>query len=320
MFNLRRNILIFHQAALGDFVVTFPIALAMGRMFPQSRVMYVTAESKGKLAERLLGVDAVDIETGWHVLHGAKPELNDRNRSLVTGAHTMISFVSSPNDVWEDNIRSFNPQATLIQLSTKPLDDQTQDHISSALVRQLSRWPAISQAAGQMLNSVQTRGLTVRRNPTDVVIHPGAGKPDKCWPVEKFVKLVDSLRRSGAGVRVLLGEVERERFSTDALATLEKSAVVRNPSTYMQLLEEISQATVFIGNDSGPGHVAGIIGTPTLALFGTPSFRWKPLGPNVQVIEKESIAKISLDEVLKAVKELLGKQTNALVASADDDD
>ena len=93
MLNLRRNILIFHQAALGDFIVTFPIALAMGRMFPQSRVMYVTADSKGRLAEKLLGVDRIDIESGWHVLHGTDPELNDRNRTLPAGAHTIISFV-----------------------------------------------------------------------------------------------------------------------------------------------------------------------------------------------------------------------------------
>ena len=50
--SLRRNVLIFHQAALGDFVVTWPLAVALGRLFPQSRVLYVTHASKGQLAER----------------------------------------------------------------------------------------------------------------------------------------------------------------------------------------------------------------------------------------------------------------------------
>jgi ADP-heptose:LPS heptosyltransferase len=320
MFNLRRNILIFHQAALGDFVVTFPLALAMGRMFPQSRVMYVTASSKGKLAERLLGVDSVDIETGWHVLHGPKPELNDRNRSLVTGAHTIISFVSSPNDTWEDNVRAFNPQATLVQLTTKPEDDRTQDHIASALVRQLNRWPAISSAAGQMLSSIQNRGLTVKRNPTDVIIHPGAGKPEKCWPVEKFVKLVESLHRHETPVRILLGEAELEKFSPDALAAIEKAATVRKPASYLDLLDEISQATVFVGNDSGPGHIAGAIGVPTVSLFGSPSYRWKPLGPKVHVIEKESLSKISVDEVARATREHTSTPVETATVADDEED
>lgn len=320
MFNLRRNILIFHQAALGDFVVTLPIALALGRMFPQSRVMYVTANSKGKLAERLVGVDSVDIETGWHMLHGSKPELNDRNRALVTGAHTIISFVSSPNDLWEDNIRSFNPQATLIQLTTKPQDDPTQDHIAAALVRQMSRWPAIASASGQMLNSVQTRGLTIRRTPSAVVIHPGAGNPEKCWPMEKFVKLIESFHKQGTPVRILLGEAELERLSPDAPKTLEQFASVRKPSTYLELLDEISQASVFIGNDSGPGHIAGIIGVPTISLFGSPSYRWKPLGPNVHVIEQESLGRISVDDVLKLAENLQAGPAEMVPNALEDDD
>src|SRR6185295_7543783 len=51
---LRRNILIFHQAALGDFIVTWPLAMALSRIMPQSRVIYVTHSQKGKLAERVL--------------------------------------------------------------------------------------------------------------------------------------------------------------------------------------------------------------------------------------------------------------------------
>ena len=65
---LRRNVLIFHSGALGDFILTWPLALALGRLFPQSRVFYVTARQKGLLAERVLRVESVDVETGWHHL------------------------------------------------------------------------------------------------------------------------------------------------------------------------------------------------------------------------------------------------------------
>ncbi|HWP39838.1 MAG TPA: hypothetical protein VNL70_02845, partial [Tepidisphaeraceae bacterium] len=62
---LRRNVLIFHQAALGDFVVTWPIAMALSRIWPQSRIIYVTHGQKGALAERVLRVERADAEAGW---------------------------------------------------------------------------------------------------------------------------------------------------------------------------------------------------------------------------------------------------------------
>src|SRR5439155_15503968 len=106
---LRRNILIFHQAALGDFVITWPIALALGRMFPQSRVIYVTASSKGKLAEKVLGIESVDAESGWHLLFSDAGGLPEGNQKLLAGAHTIVSFVSSAGDPWERNVRRINP-------------------------------------------------------------------------------------------------------------------------------------------------------------------------------------------------------------------
>ena len=65
---LRRNILLFHLGALGDFVVTWPLALALARIYPQSRLFFVTHGQKGALAEKVLRVESADIEAGWHHL------------------------------------------------------------------------------------------------------------------------------------------------------------------------------------------------------------------------------------------------------------
>jgi hypothetical protein len=64
----RRNVLIFHSGALGDFILTWPLAVTLGRLLPQSRIFYVTHGEKGKLAEKVLGVESVDLESGWHHL------------------------------------------------------------------------------------------------------------------------------------------------------------------------------------------------------------------------------------------------------------
>src|SRR5271170_6854556 len=112
---LRRNILIFHLGALGDFVVTWPLALALARLHPQSRVFYVTHGEKGALAERVLRVESLDIESGgWHRLFGDAPELPAPAAKALAGAHTVLSFVSGPDDRWARNVKASNPDANLL--------------------------------------------------------------------------------------------------------------------------------------------------------------------------------------------------------------
>jgi heptosyltransferase-3 len=62
----------------------------------------------------------------------------------------------------------------------------------------------------------------------------------------------------------------------------------------------MSAAEMFLGNDSGPGHLAGIIGVPTLILYGpTDPRNWKPLGPHVRILRREDLSKLSPQEVGK---------------------
>src|SRR4051812_16591943 len=186
--SLRRNILIFHQAALGDFVVTWPIAVAMGRMYPQSRVIYVTAASKGRLAEKVLGVESADVDAGqWHLLHAEGAELPEASAARLTGAHTILTFVSTPHDAWEHNVRRTTPDSVLINLSTKPpsepapraeddLPPALERHVTASLLRQLRPWPVMQAGVRSILRSVVDRGLSYRLAPEGaIVLHPGAG-------------------------------------------------------------------------------------------------------------------------------------------------
>src|SRR5215212_3683324 len=90
----RRNILIFHLGALGDFVLTWPLALGLARLYPQSRIIYVTHSQKGKLAEKVLRIESTDIEAGWHHLFGTPSELPAGQRKMLEGAHSVFSFIS----------------------------------------------------------------------------------------------------------------------------------------------------------------------------------------------------------------------------------
>src|SRR5687768_13152769 len=117
---LRRNILIFHQGALGDFVLTWPIALALARIHPQSRLFYVTQSQKGKLAEKALGVESFDAEAGWHPLFGAGGPLPDLPARMLAGAHSVISFLAAPASPWVANVRAVAAEADVLAIDPNP--------------------------------------------------------------------------------------------------------------------------------------------------------------------------------------------------------
>jgi ADP-heptose:LPS heptosyltransferase len=306
---LRRNVLIFHQAALGDFVVSWPLALALGRLYPQSRIVYVTAGEKGKLATRAIRTEAVDVESGWHHLFGDAAGLPDPQRKTLESAHSIFSFVASPGDAWDKNVRALAPDAQLVHIAPRPADDQPfAGHITQWIADQLAPVPAVRTAFDQIMRSVQTRGVGYRRSPEGTIcVHPGGGAEKKRWPAKHFVQLVRKLVKERRHVRVLIGEVEREQLHKEDLDHFAAVAELVEPKTCTDLLDHLGRADAMVCNDTGPGHLAGIIGTPTFSIFGPASddVRWRPIGPHVHVLKHADLAHLGADDILKWVNAAL---------------
>jgi hypothetical protein len=234
------------------------------------------------------------------------PSLPEPQAKLVAGAHTVVSFASSPGDAFSDNVARLAPEANYLPLTVKPPDGFA-GHVTDHLLSQLSPWPAVQAALVQVLRSVASRGVTGKSPAgTAVLVHPGSGSRKKCWPPERFVSLIERLRGDGRPVRVVLGEVEREMFSPADVRQLESAADVVHPATYVNLLDEVTAAAAFVGNDTGPSHLAGIVGLPTVALFGPSNpGQWRPLGPRVRVVRAESMEQIGVGQVFESVRAVI---------------
>jgi heptosyltransferase-3 len=303
-----RNVLIFHLGALGDFVLTWPLALALGRIYPQSRIFYVTHAQKGALAERVLRLDAADIEGGWH--HLFTPNLPDEDlpqtaRKLLASAHAVFTFLADAEGIWARNVRRLAPQAELTALHG-PRDLELPPE--QALLDELKSRPFVQTAVAQILNSIAGRGVGFHRAPDgSILLHPGAGSPAKRWPLERFIELAARLRTDGRAVRFVIGDAECEQWTAPTLAMLRQAGELEQPADYLQLLDALASASFFVGNDSGPGHLAGIIGVPTLSLFGpTDPARWKPLGPRVRTLREQPLENLAVQTVYASIQSSLG--------------
>ncbi len=296
---LRRNVLIFHQAAVGDFVLTWPFAVALARIYAQSRVVYVTAREKGQLAERVLRLESADAEGGWHGLYADGGELPERAGKLLAGAHAVYTF-GRTTPAWAANVRRLNPAVEPVVVDLSPPPEPV--HTTDVLLGQLAHHRPELEATRQILRSVADRGIGYAHpGGGGVVIHPGAGSPDKCWPAGRFADLARRCLAAGRRVRFVVGEVERDRWPAADLAALAAVAEVRHPGTLLDLLAEVAGADLFVGNDSGPGHLAGTLGVPTVSLFGpTDPARWRPWGPAVRVVRHQPLSDLSVGDVFKA--------------------
>ena len=99
-----------------------------------------------------------------------------------------------------------------------------------------------------------------------VVLHPGATDPRRRWPVASFAAV--GRRLASRGARLAVVGVPAERDLTGQLAAALPGAAELcgrlSPGGLAGLLE---RACLVLGNDSGPVHLAGAVGTATVAVF-----------------------------------------------------
>jgi len=118
------------------------------------------------------------------------------------------------------------------------------------------------------------------RNGKTVLIHTGAGQPVRVWPLENYKTLAARLRGNGMTVQLVCDPDQRDWW----LRMGEKE--VATPVTVTELIDLTDRAGAFIGNDSGPGHLAAFCGVPTFTIFGPQLPEWfAPLHPRAEWIE-----------------------------------
>lgn len=131
-------------------------------------------------------------------------------------------------------------------------------------------------AAGQRITGAGTRPL--------LVIHPGATDPRRRWPASSFATVAAWAARDGSDV-VIVGDdgdaplaAEIVRLAAGHQAAGHQAAgqhrggaaCIRSLAGRLSLSEltgVLSAATVVVGNDSGPRHLAQAVGTPTVGIF-----------------------------------------------------
>jgi len=130
------------------------------------------------------------------------------------------------------------------------------------------------------------------------VLHPFASAPEKAWPMDRFLAVARHLRdRAGLEPLVLAGPA-------DDVSAVQEFRVYRN-APLSEVKRVMAGAQLFVGNDSGPAHIAAAFGVPVVVLFGpSDPVTWAPWCTEAQVLTAGRMDEIGVPAVIAAAEGL----------------
>jgi ADP-heptose:LPS heptosyltransferase len=103
--------------------------------------------------------------------------------------------------------------------------------------------------------------------PPLVLVHPRAGDGRRRWPPDKFAQVAERLAAEGLSVGVIGASEERWLVETVLTASRAPLLDLCGRLSLGCLAGLLSRCAVFIGNDSGPRHLAQAVGASTVAIY-----------------------------------------------------
>jgi heptosyltransferase I len=295
------RILIVRLSAIGDAIQTMPVACALRERFPEAFLAWAVESRAAALLRGHESLDElIELPRGWlksprgvwrlrRRLHELQFDTAIDVQSLtksailawLSGAKRRIGFGNPGGrelSKWFNN-RRVDPKAThvvdrYIEL-LRPLG------IESPAVRfQVPQRDEDREMAQRIVGEL---GLETGF----AIINPGAGWPSKLWPVDRYAAVAVHLHKTRHLSTLVVWAGTTERTMAERIAQAGPMVRIAPPTTLPELAALAQRATLFIGSDTGPLHLAAAVGTPCVGLYGPwPAARHGPYGSQNVALQK----------------------------------
>ena len=146
----------------------------------------------------------------------------------------------------------------------------------------------------------------VERQHPLIAIHPGSPIALKRWLPERYAELADWLIAQKRAQILFVGVKDEIPIITEIQARMRGESIsIAGITTLTQLASILHTCNVFIGNDSGPMHLAAAVGTQTIGLYGPGDpTRFGPAGERCQTIRRASgcMSEIQVADVIQTLE------------------
>jgi len=270
-----KRLLIIHQGALGDFILTFPAISRLQRYYHPIDVL--CQNQQGQLAKSLgLAQNCYPSEAAYFASLFSD-RIDPKIKAILAQYEHIILFTRS--DDLAQSIKRVTANLSC-RLAPKPAARQ-RVHVAEFVLENIFNCGLITRADATLDDITGAVIANHKRNPDKILLHPGAGSIRKRWPVSCFIQVAARLKADGLKPEFVLGPAE-ENLVPELQCAQRR---VHLPANLPQLAALLKSAGGYIGNDSGASHLAAYLGLPAAVIFGPADpARWAPVGRAVSVV------------------------------------
>ncbi len=299
-----QNILLIRLRRIGDVVMTTPAITVLREGFPKATITYVIDEPYRELVEGHPDLDGVLVlpkhlrfkefrkqvrqirREGYDVVVDFHGGPRASLLTLFSGARLKIGYrikhkslvydIRIPREPAEGYFHSVENHVNLVKVLG----------INPPSIPGLSLPPPTQSEAAKIRHFIEDASL---ENTKIVTLHISAGNAFRDWGAERLVRLITHLSRIPRVKVVLIGSGK----DTQTEAKIKKSCrapflSMVNRLNLRELRELVSLASLFVGPDSGPMHIAAATPTPIVAYFGpTLPAHFGPWKAQATLLEKD---------------------------------
>ncbi len=305
-----RRILVIKLGALGDFVLATGAFAAIRAAHPTDEIILLTTPPFAELAAESCYFDrvwtdgrprSIDLPGRWRLSRKLARSGISRVYDLQTSPRSTSYFRHFP--------RRARPEWSGIAVGcSHPHENPNRDslHTIDRLAEQLEMagisetpFPDLSWIKG----NIARLGLPERY----VLLVPGAAphRPEKRWPATHYAALADRLAEMGLPSVIIGGRTDvalADWIVESAGTTKVRSLAAETTLGDIGVLARSAAGSV--GNDTGPMHIAALLGCPSLVLFSEASnpALTAPRGPDVGTLQRPKLEDLDVSTVAAALR------------------
>ncbi len=314
-----KDLLVLRLSALGDVIHTIPAVMAVRDAIPAWRVAWAVEEPYRELVEIVTGAEAIPVRMrrwGRHPIASrsrASEAFSAMRGSTVSAdfqglvKSAVLGRLSGARHRYGFDRGAVREKASLFFTNRRVTVDTTAHvveqnlELASAVVAGETRCAITAPEPAALRRAfggfAADAGDRLGELAGAVVLLPGAGRENKLWPVERFRAIAQHIGKRAA---VVWGPGERDLAEAIGART-------SPPTDLRELARVLRQASLVIGADTGPLHLAAALGTPVIGLYGpTDPRRNGPHGQVHRCVERFTTTKlmrsISVEDVVQTLE------------------
>ena len=278
-----KRILVFSFSFIGDAVLSTAVIQPLRSHFPNSHITF------------LVGPSAFDLLSNEPQLDATLIYDNREEHSGLKGRLKLIRVLRREKFDLVVNLRDSFVARCIGAEHWGLVRGDRERHAVTRYLEVLSRHGVDVTNALPHLQLTETEQITAHRFLTEasvtserllIGIHPGGNWKYKLWNAEKYAQLASTLcQEQNASILLFAGPNER-KLQSQVASMMDTVPILVETENLREVAALIAACDVYIGNDTGPMHIAAAVGTPVVTLFGsTNHVRSGPYGEGHIVVQ-----------------------------------